>query len=212
MGELFLIGAASLLLGMRHATDPDHVLAVTTIVSRERSIRSAARVGVIWGLGHGFTLALVGGSVIAFRLALSPRLELSLEFIVALMLILLGAVALARRTAPAPRLTTLRPFAVGFVHGLAGSAAATVLVLSAVGDTRWGVVYLLVFSLGTMLGMALMTSVLAAPWIFGGKPPTNASKRFREIAGALTLAFGCYLAYRIGIVEGLFAQPLNPLP
>src|SRR5512145_1314693 len=97
MGELLLVASASLLLGMRHATDADHVLAIASIVSKERSLRGAARIGAVWGMGHGVTIALVGGSVIAFRLTLSPRIELSLEFAVALMLILLGTLTLLQR-------------------------------------------------------------------------------------------------------------------
>lgn len=206
MAELFLIGTASLLLGMRHATDPDHILAVSTIVSRERSLRGAARIGAIWGLGHGFTLALFGGSVIAFRLALSPRVGLTLEFGVGLMLMLLGTLALRRRRA-APRPTSsLRPFAIGLVHGVAGSAAASVLVIAAISDVRWGVVYLLVFSMGTLIGMSIMTSVLAAPSLFAARRDLRTPVWVRTAAGALTLAFGCYLAFRIGIVDGLLIR------
>src|SRR6185437_9644483 len=79
-------------LGMRHATDADHVIAVTTIVSRERTIRNAALIGVVWGIGHSLTLLLVGGTIVFFGLVVPPRLGLSLEFSVALMLILLGLV------------------------------------------------------------------------------------------------------------------------
>jgi high-affinity nickel-transport protein len=211
MTELLVLVTASLLLGMRHATDPDHVFAVATIVSRERSIRGAARIGVIWGLGHGFTLALVGGTVIALRLALSPRVELSLEFAVALMLICLGTLALVRRSA-APSQTALRPFAVGFIHGLAGSAAASVLVLSAVSDVRWAMLYLVVFALGTLVGMAVMTSILAAPSLLATHRSTSAPAYVRSVAGALTLAFGGYLAFRIGIVDGLFVPVMTAVP
>ena len=207
MGELLLVGTVSLLLGMRHATDPDHVLAVATIVSGERSLRGAARIGAIWGLGHAMTLALVGGSVIAFRLALSPRVEMSFEFAVALMLIVLGAFALLRRDA-VPRVTTLRPFAVGSVHGLAGSAAASVLVLSTVSNVRWGAIYLVVFGVGTLLGMATMTSVLAAPSLLMKRESGSVPRLLRTAAGALTLALGGYLAFRIGVVDGLFAPAL----
>jgi high-affinity nickel-transport protein len=212
MDELFLIGTASLLLGMRHATDPDHVLAVATIVSRERSLRGAARIGAIWGLGHGFTLAIVGGCVIGFRLAVAPNVELSLEFAVALMLMFLGALTLWRRpTAPARR-TSIRPFAVGLVHGLAGSAAASVLVLSAIADVRWGLAYLLVFSAGTLIGMTIMTSVLAAPSLLAGPRRVHSLHWLRAAAGAATLAFGCYLAFRIGIVDGLLMPAPNGAP
>lgn len=81
-------------LGMRHATDSDHVVAVTTIVSRQRCIGSAAWTGIFWGIGHGLTLLIVGGAIILFGLIVPERLGMSLEFCVALMLILLGALNL----------------------------------------------------------------------------------------------------------------------
>src|SRR3990170_8797424 len=80
----------SLLLGMRHATDPDHVIAVTTIVTSERSLSRAARIGAIWGLGHSLTILVVGGAIIVFKFAFSVRLGLSMELTVAIMLIVLG--------------------------------------------------------------------------------------------------------------------------
>lgn len=92
---------------MRHATDADHVIAVTTIVSKQRSIGSAALTGIYWGIGHSLTLLVVGGAIIFFGLVIPERLGLSLEFCVALMLVLLGALNLraavrSLRFAPAP--------------------------------------------------------------------------------------------------------------
>ena len=79
---------------MRHATDSDHVVAVTTIVSRQRKIGSAAWTGIFWGIGHSLTLLVVGGAIILFGIVVPQRLGMSLEFCVALMLILLGALNL----------------------------------------------------------------------------------------------------------------------
>lgn len=84
--------ALGLLLGMRHATDPDHIIAVATIVSRQRSIRGAALIGSLWGIGHTVTIMLVGGAIILFDVAIPPRVGLTMEFGVALMLIVLGIV------------------------------------------------------------------------------------------------------------------------
>src|SRR4029079_13255600 len=81
-------------LGMRHATDADHVVAVTTIVSRQRTVASAALTGIFWGIGHSLTLLVVGGAIIFFSIVIPERLGLSLEFCVALMLVLLGVVNL----------------------------------------------------------------------------------------------------------------------
>lgn len=203
MQELLLIGGASLVLGMRHATDPDHLLAVSTIACEERSIRGASRIGAIWGLGHSFTVSLFGGAIIAFRLAPSPRVGLVLELVVAFMLMLLGTIAMVRRpnapVAPPP----LRPFLVGIVHGLAGSAAAALLILSTIDDATWALAYLGVFSAGTLAGMSLVTGAFALPSLYQSRRAPRATHRLRTIAGALTFVFGCYLAYRIGFVDGL---------
>src|SRR5438309_8227333 len=82
-------------LGMRHATDPDHVIAVTTIVSRQRSVRHAALIGLLWGLGHTITILVVGSAIILFGLVIPPRIGLTMELSVGLMLILLGVLNLS---------------------------------------------------------------------------------------------------------------------
>src|SRR5215831_936027 len=92
--NLLSILALGFMLGMRHATDADHVVAISTIVSRERRIRSAAWVGALWGLGHTLTISAVGVGIIVFTLVIPPRLGLSMEFSVGLMLVLLGALNL----------------------------------------------------------------------------------------------------------------------
>ena len=89
------IALLGLLMGMRHATDPDHVIAVTTIVSRERRLFAASRVGIVWGLGHTLTVLAVGAAIIFFKIAIPIRLGLAMEFSVAIVLILLGLGAFA---------------------------------------------------------------------------------------------------------------------
>lgn len=194
----------SLLLGMRHATDPDHVVAVTAIVSREKTPWRAARIGVLWGLGHTITILVVGGGIIAFKLAFTPRLGLSLEFAVAVMLIVLGVLNLLNARAAAPQVTAVRPFLVGIVHGLAGSAAATLLILPLIADPRWAALYLVVFGLGTIVGMAVITVAIAVPSAYAADRVAGLQRGLRLTAGVVSLAFGLYLGYRIGFVDGLF--------
>jgi hypothetical protein len=195
----------SLLWGMRHATDADHVVAVTTIVSRERSVRRAALIGAQWGLGHTLTLVLVGGAVVLFRLAITPRLGLSMEFAVALMLIALGVLNMtgSRGGGAHPR-PTLPPVVVGLVHGMAGSAAASIVVTTLIPDPRWAMAALVVFCVGTMLGMAFVTAAIALPSAYAGTRLARLEGRVRFAAGALSAVFGVYLAHRIGFVDGLF--------
>jgi high-affinity nickel-transport protein len=193
---------------MRHATDPDHIVAVTTIVSRERSVRRSIGIGVLWGIGHTVTIFGVGGAIILYKVAFTPRLGLSMEFSVALMLLVLGMLNLTARNgapAPAPR---LRPFIVGVVHGLAGSAAATLLILPLIDDVRWALVYLFVFGAGTIAGIALVTMAIAAPSVYAGARLAGLQRGVRLASGMASFAFGAYLAYKIGFVDGLFtAQP-----
>src|SRR5579863_2445622 len=107
MLTLTLTFITSLLLGMRHATDADHIVAVSTIVSREKSVWRSSGVGALWGLGHTLTIFIVGGAIILFKLAFSPRLGLSMEMTVALMLVLLGLLNLFNVRAAPSRMTAM---------------------------------------------------------------------------------------------------------
>src|SRR6202030_210100 len=98
------IAFLGLILGMRHATDADHVIAVTAIVSGERRVSAAARIGIAWGLGHSVTVFLVGGAIIIFKLTIPLRLGMAMEFAVAIVLILLGISVLVRSS---PRIAKL---------------------------------------------------------------------------------------------------------
>jgi cytochrome c biogenesis protein CcdA len=197
--------ALGALLGLRHATDADHVVAVTAIVARERKLAPAAWVGALWGIGHTLTLLVVGGAIVAFRLVIPARVGLGLEFGVALMLILLGYANLrARSEAPSER-PTVRPFLVGLVHGLAGSAAVALLVLATIRGTLEALAYLLVFGLGTVTGMVAVTVLLAAPAMYVGARVRRLQGGIRVAAGALSIAFGLLLARELIVHGGLFS-------
>src|SRR5271170_1088731 len=94
MMNLLTVIGVGFLLGIRHATDPDHVIAVTTIVSRQRSIRHAGLIGMLWGVGHTITILLVGAAIILFNLVIPPRIGLAMELAVGIMLVLLGVLNL----------------------------------------------------------------------------------------------------------------------
>lgn len=209
---LSVVSAALLgfLLGLKHATDADHVVAVTAIVARERSFRGAAWIGGLWGIGHSLTVFLVGGAIIAFRIVMPPRLGLGLEFAVAVMLIMLGFANLRRGGdghihTQDPHLHPSRPLLVGVVHGLAGSAAAALLVLAAIPNSLWAFAYLFVFGVGTIAGMMLVTGMLAAPAVFAGHRMVRWQRGIRLAAGALSVIFGLVLAREIIVGGGLFA-------
>jgi high-affinity nickel permease len=249
--------AVGFVLGMRHATDPDHVIAVSTIVSRHRKLSRAALIGAFWGLGHTLTIFAVGVGIILFNLVIPVRLGLSMELSVGIMLIVLGTmnVVAFRRAIPAvtehgdvvhehvhshgglvhthshvhgapdaedagiqarvPILDRafsgssmyqhLRPLMIGIVHGLAGSAAVALLVLATIRNTKWAIAYLLVFGIGTIAGMMVITMSLAAALNVAGRSESVSSK-IALASGVLSLAFGIFVVYQMGIASGLFTS------
>jgi hypothetical protein len=207
------------LLGLKHATDADHVVAITTIVSREKSFARAAWIGGLWGIGHSLTVFIVGGALVVFRITLPPRVGLALEFGVALMLIILGFSNL-RPAEPAqphshqvpPRFNGIRPLVIGIVHGLAGSAAAALLVLAAIPDTLYALAYLFIFGVGTIAGMTLITAMLAVPSVYAAHRVLRFQRGIRYAAGALSLIFGILVAREIIVGGGLFSATPNWTP
>ena len=200
-------------LGMRHATDADHVVAVTTIVSDQPSLWRASGVGALWGIGHSVTILLVGGAIILFRLTIPPRLGLAMEFAVAVMLIVLGAINLRASHHAAgrdhghehkPSRGAIRPLVVGFVHGLAGSAFIALLVVAAVPGAWLGLAYLGLFGLGTVAGMALITVAIALPSMLTAHRFVRMQRYLRLASGVASVAFGLVLAGQ-GIANGLFS-------
>jgi high-affinity nickel-transport protein len=231
--------ALGFVLGIRHATDPDHVLAVSTIVSRERRVRTAALIGVLWGVGHTFTILVAGGAIVLFGVVIPPRVGLTMEFSVALMLILLGGTTVfgvlrprghphvhgdyvhahphghqridhghGEHATPLARLDrrfgrlglyqAARPFVVGVVHGL---------VVATIHDAALSLAYLLVFGLGTIGGMMLITVAIALPFAYTARRRLGVNRSLALAAGLLSVGFGLLLAYRIGFVDGLFTVP-----
>lgn len=210
MSPLALLGLG-LVLGIRHASDPDHVVAVAAITARTRRLLPATLLGAAWGLGHSLTLFLVGGAIVLFNLVVPPRVGLALEFAVALALVVVGALNLGRTHGHThsglereAKLPAWRAFLVGIVHGLAGSAAVALLVLATVHDLRMALAYLATFALGTMAGMALITTGFAAPLALGVNRWPGFAPALRITTGLLSVGFGLYLAWQIGVVDGLF--------
>jgi high-affinity nickel-transport protein len=237
---------------MRHATDADHVIAVTTILARSRKFMHSTLIGGLWGLGHTITVLVVGTLIIAFNVVIPPPVGLAMEFAVAIMLILLGILNLTgamrrlteRFTPPAPMhghahehlhaheagsdphghehahlhghgsdpglVATFgwyqlgRPVVVGLVHGLAGSAAVALLVLATIHDTGAAMVYLLIFCGGVASGMAILTTLIGLPFLVSRARSERINRYLTVGSGILSLAFGLYLAYQIGVVDGLF--------
>jgi high-affinity nickel permease len=205
--------ALGFLLGMRHATDADHVAAVAATVGRERLVGPAAWIGVWWGVGHTITVVLVGSAIVFFNWVIEPRLGLAIEFGVGLMLVLVGIGNLrSLQRSRLPRLlagfavyNTARPVVIGFVHGLAGSAAIALLVMTTIRDPAWAIIYLLVFGAGTIAGMSMITMAIAIPLASFGERSARRHALVRLATGVASVALGLVLAYRIAVIDGLFA-------
>lgn len=233
--SLYAAFALGLILGVKHALDADHVIAVSTIVSEHKNLKWASLIGVFWGLGHTATLFAVGLLVIGLRVTISPRLALGLEFLVALMLVFLGASVLWRsfrderlhahvhahnpeththfhlhgtsekdHSHPHPFRSMRKPFLVGMVHGLAGSAALMLLVLTTIPSPLAGLAYIFIFGIGSVGGMLALSSMIALPFVFTARRFTLLNRWIRLVAGIASVAFGLLLGWEIGFQQGLF--------
>jgi high-affinity nickel-transport protein len=260
--SLLSILAMGFFLGMRHATDADHVIAVSTIVTQQRKITRAAWTGMFWGIGHTLTILFVGSLIILFGVVIPTRVGLSMEFSVGLMLVILGLMNISSffRALPvavkvddhAPQVVhshahshgdyihthphghspdahphdpnrtpvtvldkifgniglyqQVRPLVIGLVHGLAGSAAVALLVLTTIRNPRWAVAYLLIFGVGTVAGMMLITMSIASALHVVGRGSKTFARRLGLASGVLSLLFGLVVAYQIGFGGGLFSS------
>jgi high-affinity nickel-transport protein len=205
-----VVASLGFVLGLRHAADADHVVAVTAIAARYKRVGPAALVGALWGLGHTLTILVVGGAIILFGLAMPPRVSLALEFAVGIALTLVGLLNLAGRGgflaagADEGRLPRFKAFLLGLVHGLAGSAAVALLVLATVRDPVAACAYLLVFGLGTILGMVLVTVAFTSPVVALHERFRWSGAGLRLATGLLSIAVGAWVMIETGWLGGLF--------
>ncbi len=248
----FAVLGLGLVFGLKHATEVDHVVAVSTIVSEHRKLSRAALVGGLWGVGHTVSLLIVGAIVLALRIAIPERVANWFEFGVALMIIGLGANAFARALrkrsdihvhkhlhdglahahihfhdtdsplhddsltadshaathAHAIRRIGFKPLLVGAMHGLAGSAALTLLVLTQINSMALGLLYLIVFGVGSIFGMLLMSGLIGLPFALSARKLTGIHYGLQATAGAVSIIFGFWYAYETGIATGLLATIL----
>lgn len=204
------------LVGLRHAFEPDHLTAVSTLVTEASSARRGAALGALWGLGHTVSLVVVGLILLVAGASLPERVAAGFELCVSAMLIVLGARSIVRSwMAPqahahahadhvphlhvAGRVVAWRPLVVGLVHGLAGSGALTALVFAELPTTGLRLLYISLFGAGSVAGMALASGLAGAS--------LRAAVRRRPVARSLSLATGA-----LSIVVGcLWAVPMLKL-
>jgi ABC-type nickel/cobalt efflux system permease component RcnA len=254
VGVFALLGLG-MVFGLKHATEVDHVVAVSAIVSEHRSVLRSAVVGGLWGAGHTASLVIVGMLVLVFRVAIPLPVANWLEFGVALMIIGLGVLAMMRvlrrrndvhlhrhshdgqshvhvhfherssqhesdaslfpraseasnSSHPSHSHTISRlgfkPLFVGAMHGLAGSAGLTLLVLTQIQSVWLGLLYLALFGIGSTFGMLLMSGLIGLPFALSGRRLTSINYGLQSAAGMLSIAFGLWYGYETVMTNGLW--------
>jgi ABC-type nickel/cobalt efflux system permease component RcnA len=232
-GTALSILVLGFLFGLKHATEADHIAAVSAIVSERRGLRGAIATGALWGAGHSVSILVAGLVVLGLNVMIPDSVARVLEFGVALMIIVLGSRALARALRSRPdlhvhihahdghthrhlhfhepehehaqeladhdhvhelRRVGAKPLLVGMMHGLAGSAALTLLVLAQIRSVPLGLAYLAVFGVGSIGGMALMSVLISLPFAATATRP-GWNRSIRVAAGVMSLGFGLFYAW-----------------
>lgn len=210
-------------LGIKHAVEADHVAAVSTFSARTHSFKKAILTGVVWGLGHSLILLFAGVFVLVLKINIPEHISLLLEFGVGIMLVYLGIRTLRikdeihshphdhENTKHAHKhFHTREPrgyrasFIVGSIHGLAGSGSFMLVFLSDIQDLFTGFAYILIFGLGSIGAMAIMSFIISIPVIITSQAHNRIEYYIRIISGAISTMLGGYIIYQIGFVEGLF--------
>jgi cytochrome c biogenesis protein CcdA len=214
MINIFSTLGFGLLLGIKHAFEADHLIAVSTILTGQKSTRKAALVGTFWGIGHTTTLFIVGLCVLILRLSIPEPIAQKLEVLVGIMLVVLGIQNLIKKTDShthehkhdALSHTHMhhshqhqhqhgKSFIIGMVHGLAGSGALMVLVLSLINSIWQGVVYILLFGFGSTVSMTIMSLLIGVPLSKSLTVFNKAEKYIRIVAGTISIVFGIFIIF-----------------
>jgi len=233
---LYILGLG-FVLGIKHAIEPDHVIAVSTIASQSKKLLRSSLAGVYWGIGHTATLFIVGIILIIMKDEISEKWALSLEFLVGIMLVYLGITTFnsfknihththEHDNEPHHRLHShihsgkhehrhshknisySKSLLIGLVHGLAGSGAMVLLTMGTVKSVWEGAIYIVVFGLGTIVGMLFFTTIIGIPFVLSAKKQMI-NKKLTQFTGIISTVFGIYYMYTLGITEGLFKLWIN---
>lgn len=230
---LLSVLALGFILGLKHALEPDHIIAVSTIAAQSKKLIRSAMAGVFWGIGHTATLFITGMAMIFMKGEIPEKWTMTLEFCVGIMLVYLGIssmisfknVHVHKEHQDGGELICVHSHShrgghqhtnrsqhayfntkstiVGLVHGLAGSAAMVLLTMSTV-DSAWeGALYILVFGAGTVAGMLFFTTIIGIPFVLSAGK-AKLNRGLAWVAGAVSTAFGIYYMYNLGFTEGLF--------
>ena len=229
---LFSVLALGFILGIKHAIEPDHVIAVSTIASQSKKLWHASLAGVFWGIGHTLTLFITGIILILMKGEIPDKWAMSLEFLVGIMLVFLGIKTIISfknihihnhqhdgddhkhvhshensgqhsHKHQHRNASYLQSTLIGFVHGLAGSGAMVLLTMSTVKSIGEAAIYILIFGAGTVIGMLFFTTIIGIPFVLSNKRKTI-SRPLGIITGVISTVFGLYYMYNLGVNDGLF--------
>ncbi|WHY00679.1 sulfite exporter TauE/SafE family protein [Neobacillus sp. DY30] len=219
-------------LGIKHAIEPDHVIAVSTIASQSKKLMRSSLAGVFWGIGHTATLFIVGIVLILMKGEIPEKWAMSLEFLVGIMLVYLGVTTILsfkniyllkhehdsevhkhvhshghhsthEHRNHHKQVSYLKSMFIGLVHGLAGSGAMIVLTMSTVNSAWEAAIYIMIFGAGTVIGMLVFTTIIGIPFVFSAKK-FSLNKSLTQVTGVISTVFGIYYMYNLGVTEGLF--------
>jgi sulfite exporter TauE/SafE len=231
----FAILSFGFLLGLKHATEADHLAAVSTIVAERKTLFSSAFIGGVWGLGHTISLFVAGVFVLLLNFQISEQTERMLEFGVGVMLFLLG-LNVIRKLAKGGHLHfhahehgghkhvhphihekageeahthhgfsfSPRALIIGMIHGLAGSAALMLLVIPTIESRAIGLLYIVIFGVGSIGGMMLMSFLVSLPFQLTAKKFNRLNHLLQGVAGLVSIILGLFIVYEKGVTEGLF--------
>lgn len=216
------------LLGLSHALDADHVVAVGTLAAETESLKRSSILGLFWGIGHTLTLAVIGAFVLNLKWHIPPAIATSMEVVVAGMIIGLGGLLLWRANQPLSlhththshddkththvhvhgqnqeihthlhlRNSLRKAFSVGVVHGVAGSAALTLTVMTTMPSPLLGLLYIAIFGAGTIAGMFVMSTLVSVPFILLAQRAAHWHTRIKVCAGVFSMGFGSILAWSL---------------
>lgn len=186
-------------LGLKHAFEADHVIAVSTIVAEEKNPLKAGIIGAFWGLGHTTTLFLLGVVLLVCKIAIPSFLGQFFEFLVGCMLVILGVYALLRKkNVIHNHIYHTKPYAIGLMHGLAGSGTLVLLVIGSVKTLSEGVFYILFFGIGSVAGMMLISLLLGTSFVKVSKKIPRIDRYLTVAAGGLSILFGFSIVFEIG--------------
>lgn len=214
-------------LGLKHTFDPDHIVAVSTIVSRTKNVKRSLFHGALWGMGHTITLLLVGSLILVFKIAIPQKLTLTLELLVGAVLVFLGINVLLElikskthqhkhrhnkvthshshsHKESTAHIHIHKSFMIGMLHGLAGSAALMLIVLASVESIAQGLFYIAAFGIGLIVGMLIVSGIISLPFILT-KKFDNINLGLKIFTGIISISLGFSIIYKIMTSSNLFS-------